>query len=121
MEHARGLGTVTEEMVTRRARELAETNSRPEGKPTPSDWNQAKEELMGGEHPAMDVGTMDVPSSKRWDPVPGTTGHRVDQNEMDDEQTFAERLVNEGNREAEHERMVEASRDTRADKDLDQP
>jgi len=54
MEHARGLGTVTNEMVLKRAYELAQTNSRPGGKPTPSDWNQAKLELMGGHVPAAD-------------------------------------------------------------------
>ncbi|MCI0533663.1 MAG: DUF2934 domain-containing protein [Verrucomicrobiales bacterium] len=77
MEHARGLGTVTDDMVLQRAYELAQTNSRPGGKPTPSDWDQAKEELMGGHASAAEEGDREIPVGKRWDPVPGSTGHRV--------------------------------------------
>ena len=119
MEHAHGLGTVTDEMVLKRAYELAQTNSRPGGKPTPSDWDQAKEELMGGHAPAADEGEREIPAGKRWDPVPGSTGHRVVNSAIDDEQTVAERLVQEGVDEAEHELMVEAGKRTRADKDID--
>src|SRR5262245_3437785 len=118
MEHAHGLGTVTDEMVLKRAYELAQTNSRPGGKPTPSDWDQAKKELMGGHASAIEEGESEIPVGKRWDPVPGTTGHRVVGQNIDDEQTVAERLVQEGVDEAEHELMVEGGRRTRADKDI---
>src|SRR5215510_7558274 len=119
MEHARGLGTVTDKMVLKRAYELAQTNSRPGGKPTPSDWDQAKEELMGGHAAAAEEGDREIPVGKRWDPVPGSTGHRVTGQKIEDEQTVAERLVQEGVEEAEHELMVEGGKRTRADKDID--
>ena len=119
MEHARGLGTVTDEMVLKRAYELAQTNSRPGGKPNPSDWNQAKDELMGGHAPAAEEGEREIPVGKRWDPVPGSVGRRVVNQNIDDEQSVAEQLVQEGVDEAEHELMVEGGKRTRADKNID--
>ena len=110
---------MTEEMVRKRAYELAHTNSRPGGKPTPSDWDQAKEELMGGHATPVEEGEREIPVGKRWDPVPGTPGRRVITHNTEDEQTYAERLVQEGVEEAEHERMVEGTEQTRADKDID--
>src|SRR2546430_15983927 len=88
-EHASGLGTVTEEMVRKRAHELAQTNSRPGGKPNTSDWNQAKKELMGGHATPAEEGDQELPVAKRWDPVPGTPGHRTATQGADDEQTYA--------------------------------
>jgi len=118
MEHGRGLGTVTAEMVSQRAHEIAEINRRPGNKPTPDDWQEARRELTSarglGNDPAEEV-----PSDKRWDPVPGTRGERAGSVAADDEQTLAETLVNEGVEEAEHERMVEGTRESvREDRDL---
>lgn len=106
-EHARGLGTVTPEMVTRRAHEIAVINGRSNDKPTPDDWTEAKRELTAGlsAHDPME----DLPVSKRWDPVPGSTPHKINPVPADDEQTLAETLVEEGVEEAEHEQMVEGS------------
>jgi hypothetical protein len=116
-QHARGLGTVTPEMVTERARELALINRRPDDKPTPEDWQEAKRELTegGSAHDALE----DLPVSKRWDPVPGTPARRADTIPADDEQTVAEKLVEDGVEEAEHEQMVEGTRESvRRDRDL---
>jgi hypothetical protein len=118
MEHAQGVGTVTDQMVLKRAYELAQTNSRPGGKPTPSEWDQAKRELMGGHAPAAEEGNREIPVGKRWDPVPGSAGRRAAGSSLDDEQSMAERLVREGVEEAEHELMVEGSKQTRADKNI---
>jgi hypothetical protein len=117
-EHSRGLGTVTADMVTQRAQELAIINRRPDDKPTPDDWSEAKRELTA----ANDLGEdplENIPSSKRWDPVPGSTPHHVEAIPADDEQTFAERLVKGGVEEAEHEQMVEGTRESvRRDREL---
>jgi hypothetical protein len=116
-QHARGLGTVTPEMVTERARELAIINRRPDDKPTPEDWQEAKRELTvgGAGHDALE----DLPVSKRWDPVPGTPPRRADTIPADDEQTVAEKLVEDGVEEAEHEQMVEGTRESvKRDRDL---
>jgi hypothetical protein len=116
-EHSYGLGTVTPEMVTRRAHELALINRRPNNKPTPEDWSEAKRELTDGQ--ATHDPVEDVPVAKRWDPVPGSTPHKVNPVSADDEQTFAETLVNGGVEEAEHEQMVEGTRESvRRDREL---
>lgn len=116
-EHSRGLGTVTPEMVSQRAHEIALINSRPDDKPTPEDWQEAKSELTAGHtmHDPME----DVPASKRWDPAPASRGVRAETVPADDEQTFAETLVEGGIEEAEHEHMVEGTRESvRRDREL---
>lgn len=116
-EHARGLGTVTPEMVTQRAHEIALINRRTNDKPTPEDWDEAKRELTAGEtaHDPLE----DLPVSKRWDPVPGSAPRMAKTMPADDEQTFAETLVEDGVEEAEHEQMVEGTRESvRRDRDL---
>ena len=116
-EHSRGLGTVTPEMVTQRAHELAIINRRTDDKPTPDDWAEAKRELTDAS-PSHDP-SEDVPVAKRWDPVPGSTPHKVSPVTADDEQTFAETLVEGGVEEAEHEQMVEGTRESvRRDRQL---
>src|ERR1044071_1729423 len=73
-EHAHGLGTVTHEMVSARAREIALINRRLEGKPTPEDWAEAKRELTDARGTGSDPAE-EVPVSKRWDPANGAQGH----------------------------------------------
>lgn len=110
-EHASGLGTVTKDMVSQRAHELALINRRADNKPTPDDWSEAKRELTtargSGNDPAEEIAV-----EKRWDPVPGSRGMKADNVPADDEQTLAETLVHEGVEEAEHEHMVEGTRES---------
>ena len=110
-EHARALGTVTPEMVTQRAHEIALINRRPDDKPTPEDWQEAKRELTDAGHPSHDP-LEDLPVSKRWDPVPGSPARQAKNMSADDEQTVAETLVEGGVEEAEHEQMVEGTRES---------
>lgn len=118
IEHAHGLGTVTRDMIDERAREIATINQRENNKPTPDDWEEARRELTVarglGNDPAEEL-----PVSKRWDPVPGSPGLKADNVPADDEQTLAETLVHEGVEEAEHEQMVEGTRESvRRDEEL---
>lgn len=107
--HFQGLGTVTREMVERRAKELAIINGRAPNDFTENDWTQAKHEMLGDEN--FDAGEEEsVAAVTRWDEEPGTSGHQVEKFSPPDEQTFAERLVEEGVEEAEHDQMVEGSR-----------
>ncbi|HTD67693.1 MAG TPA: hypothetical protein VK846_14295, partial [Candidatus Limnocylindria bacterium] len=102
-EHARGLGTVTPEMVSQRAREIALINRRQNDKPTPEDWQEAKRELTEGR--TMTDPAEELPTSKRWDPVPGSAPRQAKTISADDEQAAAETLVESGVEEAEHEQM----------------
>lgn len=51
-----------------------------------------------------------LPEESRWESVPESTGTQAPTVPAADEQTFAERLVEEGVEDAEHEQMIEATR-----------
>lgn len=106
--HFKGLGTVTKQMVVERAKEIAIINAHERF--TESDWSQAKRELMGVDSFAETGEEESVAALTRWDEDPGTSGHHVPNLEAQDEQAFAEHLVEEGVSEAEHEQMVEGSK-----------
>ena len=113
-ENATGIGTVTRKMVHARAVELAAINGRPPQGVSKLDWEQAKLELTGnsatdGNERALDS----APESERWDPVPGSTGHKVaaapSEDEDDEGRSDNERLVDEGMASAEHDQTRQAS------------
>jgi hypothetical protein len=113
-ENSAGLGTVTRKMVRVRAVELAVINGRSALDVSKSDWEQAKRELTG--EPDMDpkeAALESAPESERWDPVPGSTGHKVQvapsADEDDKGRSDNERLVEEGVDGAEHDQMRQAS------------
>ena len=108
IEHTKGIGTVTREMVLARARELALINGRSPGHVLESDWEEAKRELMGQEGLVpTETAAEALPESERWDPIPVSTGHKIGEAPSHDEQSDAEKLTEEGLAEAEHDRMVE--------------
>jgi hypothetical protein len=114
IEHAQGLGTVTPAMVRQRARELAVINGRSPHHFLDSDFEQARRELTGEEGLVPEPTAADeLPESSRWDPVPESVGQEALKVPAPDEQTFAEKLVEEGVEEAEHDQMVEATRANR--------
>jgi hypothetical protein len=112
-EMGHGLGTVTEEMVRERARELAVISGRDENNVLDSDFAQARRELTGEERlvpsPAQDE---QIPEEERWDPVPGSQGKAAPKQSAPDEQTFAEELVEEGVEDAEQDQMLRATRES---------
>jgi hypothetical protein len=110
-----GIGTVTQEMVLKRARELALINGHSPDHVSKSELAQAKRELTGG----SDLGPKEaaveaVPESGRWDPVPGSTGHKAPENSDEDEdsegRSESAQLVEEGVNEAEHDQMLQAAK-----------
>jgi hypothetical protein len=114
-ENSAGLGTVTHGMVRARAAELAAIDGRSPNDVTTSDFAQAKRELTG--EPDIDPKEAileAVPESERWDPVPGSTGHKVPSAPSEDEdeegRSDNERLVEEGIAGAELDKMRQASR-----------
>jgi hypothetical protein len=114
-ENSAVLGTVTRKMVRERAVELAVINGRSAQEVSKTDWEQAKRELTG--KPEMDrkEAVLDsAPEFERWDPVPGSTGHKVPAAPSDDEddegRSDNERLVDEGIAEAELDQTRQAAR-----------
>ena len=113
-ENSAGIGTVTRKMVRERAVELAGINARSAQEVSKSDREQAQRELTG--EPDTDpkqVALESAPESERWDPVPGSTGHKVPEAPSADEdeegRSDNERLVEEGIADAEHDQMRQAS------------
>ncbi len=113
-ENSAGIGTVTRKMVRERAVELAVINGRSAQEVSKSDWEQAKRELTG--EPGMDAKETaldSAPESERWNPIPGSTGHKVPTAPSEDEdeegRSDNERLVDEGMAGAEHDQTRQAS------------
>ena len=110
-----GIGTVTREMVLKRAQELAMINGHSSDHILESEFEQAKRELTGGSDiEPKDAALESVPELERWDPVPGSTGHKAPESSDEDEDNEGrsedERLVEEGVQEAEHDQMLQAAR-----------
>ena len=110
-----GIGMVTPKMVCQRAAELAVIDGRSEQDVSKSECEEARRELTGDpDTDPREAALESAPESERWDPVPGSTGHRVSVPPGDDEddegRSDNERLVEEGIAEAEHDHMVQASR-----------
>jgi hypothetical protein len=113
-ENSAGLGTVTRKMVRARAAELAVINGRSAHEASKSDWEQAKQELTGDSDTDPNEAVLEsAPESERWDPVPGSTGHKVPVAPSDDEdaegRSDSERLVEEGIAGAEHDQRRQAT------------
>ena len=114
-ENSAGLGTVTRKMVRERAVELAAINGRSAQEMSKSDREQAKRELTGDSNTDPKEAILEsAPESERWDPVPGSTGHKAPTTPSADEdeegRSDNERLVEEGIEGAEHDQMRQASR-----------
>jgi len=108
-----GIGTVTEKMVRQRAREIAVINGRSANQLLDSDIEQAQRELEGDERLASEPTNADsLAEGERWGVAPQSVGHEAETVRPPDEQTFAEKLVDEGVADAEHDQEIEATRES---------
>jgi hypothetical protein len=115
-ENSAGIGTVTRKMVRQRAIELAIINGRSAQEMSKADRIQAKLELTGDSNPDPKEAALEsAPESERWDPIPGSTGHKVpvasSEDEDDEGRSDNERLVEEGVAGAEHDQRRQAAGD----------
>ncbi len=113
--NSNGIGEVSEDMLHKRAVELAIINSRTDGEPSPLDWEQARRELTGeSELDPQETFLESAPEGQQWDPAPGTRGQRAlvtpDETENAEGESLSADLVEEGIREAEHDQMLKASK-----------
>jgi hypothetical protein len=113
-ENSAGLGTVTNKMVRERAVELAVINGRTAQEVSKSDREQAQSELTGDPGTDANEAVLEsAPESERWDPVPGSTGHKVPTAPSDDEddegRSDNERLTDEGIAGAEFDQNFQAA------------
>ena len=113
-DNSAGIGTVTPKMVRQRAAELAVIDGRSEQGMSKSECEEARRELTGeADADPKEAALESAPESERWDPVPGSTGHKVPEAPSADEdeegRSDNERLVEEGIADAEHDQMRQAS------------
>jgi hypothetical protein len=105
------IGEISNEMIAKRAEELALIA----GRPVAAEFmEQAVRELTGGG--GMDASQIlleSVSEDKRWDPIPGSTGHQAQESaseyEDEDGQGGNAQLFEEGVREAAHDQMLQAA------------
>src|SRR5271165_4154050 len=100
-ENSSGIGTVTRKMVRERAVELAVINGHSSQNVSKSDWEQAKRELTGEpDQDPKEAVLESAPESERWDPLPGSIGHKAplapSADEDEEGRSDNERLVEEG-------------------------
>jgi len=95
-----GIGEVSDEMIARRARELAAADGRDES--NDGDMSEARFELTGQDRAASALED-DLPESERADAgvAPSDAGSRAPRLEMDDENNLAAEEVEEGIGEAD--------------------
>ena len=86
MECTGGIGTITAEMARQGVAELAIIKERLRREASPSDVKEARRELTGEpDRDAKQALLESVPESDRWDPVPGSPGHKARVAPSDDE------------------------------------
>jgi hypothetical protein len=110
-DRGEGLGTVTKKMVMERARQIAVINGRTEKDVMDRDIAEALRELRGEDEMKPQPTTEEsLTEDRRWDPVPASEGEQAPTVSAPDEQTFAEKLYDEGVADAEHDQEIEATR-----------
>jgi hypothetical protein len=114
-ENSVGIGTVTPKMMRSRALELEIINGSWLHHVSASDVEEARQQLTGEPGMLPPEAALDwAPDSERWDPVPGSTGHKVRVAPSDDEdeegRSDNEKLTEEGVAGAEHDQMRRAAR-----------
>ncbi len=111
-DRGEGLGTVTKEMVMKRAREIAVINGRSQNNVLDSDVDEAQREMQGeDEMKPSPTAAENLTEDERWDPIGGSEGSQAPTVPAPDEQTVAEKLYDEGVADAEHDQEIEATRE----------
>lgn len=109
--HGNGMGAPTPELVEKRAREIALLNERRPEDFTDTDWEQARQELLGV---ATDVAPEETEENasleEEWPVTASNTGERAPRAGVDDDEMLGAQLVAGGVEEATHDSMVEAAR-----------
>lgn len=104
----RGTGEFDEADVAKRAAEIARMDGRTGT--NKADWIQAKEELQGINTSFPAESAEAVASIHDWDD-PGSVGHRGHKNQLEDEESPVETLINEGLEEADRDQRLNAVRE----------
>jgi hypothetical protein len=117
ISRAKPLGTVTEGMVIKRAREIAIINGRNGNDYTEDDYEQSRTELVGFTGEPAELEEEEAPAARTWLSDAGGKGRKAPVRAAGDEQQFADKLVREGVEEAAHHQMLAGNQMTRGKED----
>ena len=105
--HGDGIGGVTEELIEKRAEELARMDGR--RKAGEQDRHAAREDLLNpGPPPSPEADERTAPV-ELWSMAAASRAHRGVHTDLDDEESAAEQLVSEGVEEADRDQRLSAS------------
>jgi hypothetical protein len=102
-----GIGTVTVRMVEQRAREIARGDGR--AQPNDLDRSRAREELIGPTSVSEKAPTTEEPG-RDWQMPLVSSGEKAPTVRPEDDENIAEKLIQEGIDEADHDQRFESGR-----------
>lgn len=105
--HGDGIGGVTEELIEKRAEELARMDGR--RKAGEQDWHAASEDLLNPGPPPSPEADERTEPVELWSMSAASRAHRGVHMDLDDEESAAEQLVSEGVEEADRDQRLSAS------------
>ena len=111
-KNSTGSDTATRNQVRARAREIALANGRSWQEASEADFAQARQELTGIDSKTAILEA--APESERWDPLPGSPGHKAHTNASVDEddggRSANQQLVDKGMEKAEQDHARRAGK-----------
>ena len=102
-----GLGTVTQKMIEKRAREIARTDGR--AQPNDLDRTRAREDLTGATSASEKPPTQEKPG-RDWQMPLVSTGEKAPTVRPEDDENIPEKLFQEGIEEADHDQRLSSER-----------
>lgn len=103
-----GIGTVTPQMIEKRAREIARTDGRTQANDL--DRSRAREELTGAASDSERAPTREEPG-RDWQMPLVSTGEKAPIVRPEDDENIPEKLIQEGVEEADHDQRLSSERE----------
>ena len=105
--HGEGVGEISDSDIERRAQEIARMDGRTEAKD--HDRVRARDELLNPGPPASPEADESETPVRLWSKGASSVGHQAVRTGMEDENSAAEQLVQEGIEEADRDQRLSAS------------
>jgi len=102
-----GLGTVTQQMIEKRAGEIARSDGR--AQPNELDLTRAREDLTGATSDSERPPTREEPG-RDWQMPLVSTGEKAPTVRPEDDENIPEKLIQEGVEEADHDQRLSSER-----------
>jgi hypothetical protein len=107
LRRSEGIGTVTQQMIEERAREVARSDGR--AQPNDLDRTRAREDLTGATSASEKLPKREEPG-RDWEMPLVSTGEKAPTVRPEDDENIPEKLVQEGVEEADHDQRLSSER-----------